>query len=87
MFWRSLIVINLLSLLSSSVAITIEGQFDTREFFLFLNKFGFLKTEKTSETKSSYGYIYGNVTSGADRPFLTLAVLDRHHFLEFYGNR
>lgn len=88
MNWRSLIVVNLLSLLSSSFAVTIEGQFDTSDFFLFLNKFGFLKTVKTSETKSSFGYIYGNITSSDHDDFhLTLAVLDRHHFLEFYGNR
>lgn len=88
MFWRSLIVVYLLSLLSSSLAVIIEGQFDTSDFFLFLNKFGFLKTEKTSETKSSFGYIYGNITSSDDfHGHLTLAVLDRHHFLEFYGNR
>lgn len=85
---RSLIVLNCLALLASSVAVTIEGQFDTSDFFLFLNKFGFLKTEKTVEQKSSYGYIFGNITGRNDFPgTLTLAVLDRHHFLEFYGNR
>lgn len=88
MNWRSLIVLNFLSLLSSSAAVTIEGQFDTSDFYLFLNKFGFLKTEKTSELKSAFGYIFGNITAGDDENgTLTLAVLDRHHFLEFYGNR
>lgn len=85
---RSFIVLNLLALLSSAVAVTIEGEFATSNFFLFLNKFGFLKTEKTSEQKASYGYIFGNITTNEDFPgFVTLAVLDRHHFLEFYGNR
>jgi hypothetical protein len=85
---RSLIVLNVLALLSSSVAVTIEGHFDTSEFFLFLNKFGFLKTEKTTEQKASFGYIFGNITAHDDFPgTVTLAVLDRHHFLEFYGNR
>lgn len=88
MSFRSLIVLNILSLLSSSLALTIEGQFDTSDFFLFLNKFGFIKTEKTSEQKASFGYIFGNITSTDDFPGqFTLAVLDRHHFLEFYGNR
>lgn len=88
MGWRSLIVLNLLLLLSSFEAVTIEGQFDSRDFFLFLNKFGFIKTEKTSEQKASFGYIFGNVTASDNFDgSLTLAVLDRHHFLEFYGNR
>jgi hypothetical protein len=87
MCWRSLIVLNLLSLLSPSLAVTIDGQFDTSDFFHFLNKFGFIKSEKT-EQKATFGYIYGNVTTNEDfRGHLTLAVLDRHHFLEFYGNR
>lgn len=82
----SLIV--LASLLSLSTAVTIEGQFDTDDFYLFLNKFGFIKTEKTSEQKATFGYIFGNITASHDfSPTLTLAVLDRHHFLEFYGNR
>lgn len=88
MYLRSLIVLNFLSLISLSFAITIEGQFDTSDFYLFLNKFGFIKTEKTSEQKASFGYIFGNITTRDDLPgHLTLAVLDRHHFLEFYGNR
>lgn len=83
---RSVIV--LASLFSLSAAVTIEGQFDTDNFYLFLNKFGFIKTEKTSEQKSTFGYVFGNITSSHDfSPTLTLAVLDRHHFLEFYGNR
>lgn len=88
MNWCSLIVLNLVSLLSPSLAITIDGQFDTKDFYLFLNKFGFIKSEKTAEQKATFGYIYGNVTTSEDfEGHLTLAVLDRHHFLEFYGNR
>ena len=85
---RSLIV--LASLLYLSTAVSIEGQFDTDDFFHFLNKFGFEKTSKTSEQKSTFGYIFGNITvihKNDFAPTLTLAVLDRHHFLEFYGNR
>lgn len=83
---RSLIVLT--SLLSLSTAVTIRGQFNTDNFYLFLNKFGFIKTEKTSDQKATFGYIFGNITASHDfSPTLTLAVLDRHHFLEFYGNR
>lgn len=88
MYRRSLIVLNLLSLLSSTLALSIEGQFETKDFFLFLNKFGFQQTSKNIDAKASFGYIFGNITSSDDFPgFMTLAVLDRHHFLEFYGNR
>lgn len=85
---RSLIALNLLWLFSSISALSIEGQFETNEFFLFLNKFGFQQTSKTIDAKATFGYIFGNITSNEDFPgHLTLAVLDRHHFLEFYGNR
>lgn len=86
MNWRSFIV--LVTLLSSSLATFIEGEFESKNFFLFLNKFGFVKTEVSSESKATYGYIFGNITSSNDSSSrVTLAVLDRHHFLEYYGNR
>lgn len=88
MNWRSFIVLNLLSLLSPTLALSIEGQFETDDFFLFLNKFGFQQTSKTIDAKASFGYIFGNITSNDDIPgYMTLAVLDLRHFLEFYGNR
>lgn len=85
---RSWIVLKFLLLISSSAAVTIEGEFVTTDFYVFLNKFGFLKTEKGFDTTRSFGYIFGNITASDDFPAIsTLAVLDRHHFLEFYGNR
>lgn len=88
MDWRSLIVFVAIAS-SSSFATKLEGQFDSKDFFLFLNKFGFIKTVRNSEQKATYGYIFGNVTAASREPqsTVTLAVLDRHHFLEFYGNR
>jgi len=65
----------------------ITGTFDTREFFRFLIKFGFQKTDRHRQ-KDSYGYIFGNVTARTDFDVpITLAILDRSHFLEYYGNR
>lgn len=84
MILRSLIVLT--SLLSLTAAVNIEGQFDTDDFYLFLNKFGFQKSSEIDQ-KSTFGYIFGNITAKDLPPSLTLAVLDRHHFLEFYGNR
>lgn len=74
-------------------ATRITGTYKTDEFFRFLNKFGFQKTDKHSQ-KDSYGYIFGNITSNDDlqtataaNHYATLAVLDRYHFMEFYENR
>lgn len=65
----------------------ITGTFDTRDFFRFLIKFGFQKTDRHRQ-KDSYGYIFGNVTARTDFDVpITLAILDRGHFLEYYGNR
>lgn len=65
----------------------ITGTFNTDEFFRFLMKFGFQQTDRHHQ-RDSYGYIFGNVTSrnNFSQP-ITLAVLDRGHFLEYYGNR
>jgi hypothetical protein len=86
MHWCNILVFSLLSL---SEAVKIEGSFKTKDFYRFVSKFGFIKTEKHQQ-KTSFGYIYGNVSSDESFPkdvAITLAVLDRHHFLEFYGNR
>lgn len=87
-----LVLIVLFSNITSIVVgLRIDGSFVTNNFFKFVSKFGFIKTER-HQTKSSdeYGFIYGNITSDDAFPSgvtVTLAVLDRHHFLEFYGNR
>ena len=65
----------------------ISGTFETNEFFRFLNKFGFQKTDQHRQ-KETYGYIFGNITSKTNLSVpVTLAVLDRDHFLEYYSNR
>lgn len=68
-------------------ATRIIGDFHTDEFFKFIVKFGFQKAETHSQ-RDSFGYIYGNITSeDSFNVPVTLAVLDRSSFLEFYGNR
>ena len=63
----------------------VTGTWNTREYFRFLIKFGFQKTEVHQEND---GYIYGNITmTGSLSKKATLAVLDRGYFLEYYGNR
>lgn len=65
----------------------ITGTWKTGSFFKFLAKFGFQKTN-LKDRKSTQGYIYGNITSSHQNltHFVTLAVLDRGYFLEFFGN-
>lgn len=74
----------------------ITGTFSPhKQFFKFLIKFGFQKTE-LHEKRESFGYIFGNVTAAnhgstvqiaSDQPTVTLAVLEKWNFLQFYGNR
>lgn len=82
-----LVIIIIQPLLYSTTRIT--GTFHTDEFFKFIDKFGFQKTDKHSQ-KDSFGYIFGNITSNdyfKSNAFVTFAVQDSHTFLEFYGNR
>ncbi|CAK1600851.1 unnamed protein product [Parnassius mnemosyne] len=65
----------------------IKGQFSTKEFFKFLVKFGFQKTDIHFQ-KETYGYIFGNITSNEHFKYpITFAVLDRRHFIHYYKNR
>lgn len=85
-FYLLALVIILLPQLSNATRIT--GTYKTDEFFRFLNKFGFQKTDKHSQ-KDSYGYIFGNITSNDDLQnyFATLVVLDKNNFKEFYETK
>lgn len=65
----------------------LTGTFHPNQFFKFIIKFGFQKTERHSQ-RDSFGYIYGNITSKDSYPVpITFAVLDKPSFLEYYGNR
>ena len=64
----------------------VKGTWRTGTFFHFLAKFGFQKTNLKDRVQTQ-GYIYGNVTANRNLThFVTLAVLDRGYFLEYYGN-
>lgn len=75
-------------------ALHIQGTFNPKnDFFRFLAKFGFQKTE-LRRRDDSQGFIYGNITLlnqnetvNTTQQRVTLAVLDRGYFLEYYGNR
>lgn len=65
----------------------IKGSFRSNDFFKFLIKFGFQKTDRHLPD-ASHGYIFGNITSQETLPTpITFAVLDRPYFLEYYENR
>lgn len=83
----SLLLPLMLLLLKDVSSTHISGSFQTKDFFKFLIKFGFQKTDPNRE-KETYGYIFGNITSKKNfSQNITLAVLDRGCFLEYYGNR
>lgn len=85
---RALVLCVLLSLRAEYARGThITGTFDTRDFFRFLVKYGFQKTDRHRQ-HDTYGYVFGNITARTDFAApITLAILDRGHFLEYYGNR
>lgn len=65
----------------------IVGTWNSSDFFKFLFKFGFQRTVQLNQ-KDSYGYIFGNITANlTSSQYVTLAVLDRGYFLQYYGNR
>nr|XP_037274267.1 LOW QUALITY PROTEIN: integral membrane protein GPR180-like [Rhipicephalus microplus] len=75
----------------SAQCLHLRGTFRTGQFFTFLAKFGFKKTDR-HDHENTLGYIYGNVTAtSAAKGDLThrgtLVVADRDNFLAFYGNR
>lgn len=68
----------------------LSGTFRTNDFFKFIVKFGFQKTERHPQKDLclSCGYVFGNITSRDSFPVpVTLAVLEQSEFLEYYGNR
>ncbi|CAH2207655.1 jg18119, partial [Pararge aegeria aegeria] len=75
------------SVLFTATATHVKGEFTTQDFFKFLVKFGFQKTDIHFQ-KETYGYIFGNITSNENFKYpVTFAVLDRPHFLHYYKSR
>lgn len=84
---RLLLALCVLISVPGGSGIRVKGRYNPGEdFFKFLVKFGFQKSERTS-LRDTYGYIYGNITATGALPVnLTLAVLDGNRFLDFYSN-
>lgn len=75
------------SYFAAASCVHIKGEFSTNEFFKFLAKYGFQKTDIHYQ-KETYGYILGNLTSNFVFKYpITFAVLDRRHFIHYYKSR
>ncbi|XP_023223794.1 transmembrane protein 145 [Centruroides vittatus] len=68
----------------------LNGNFHTDQFFRFLAKFGFQKTD-IHDRINTLGFIYGNITTEIQNASnihkATFVVVDREYFLEFYQKR
>lgn len=65
----------------------LRGTFHTKDFFKFLIKFGFQKTDRHHRDET-HGYIFGNITSKQSLPLpITFSALPKQYFLEYYQNR
>jgi len=74
-------------LLQTTRCLHVTGQWHSNEFFKFLGKFGFQKTNE-QDLDGTQGFIYGNVTSRHDvTGQMALVVLDSEYFSELFGNR
>lgn len=80
-------VILILVCFQSTTPTHLKGTFHTKEFFKFLIKFGFQKTDRHHKD-DTHGYIFGNITSKQDLPVpVTFVVLAKPYFLDYYKNR
>lgn len=90
MYRKSLLFIFLITFITcfcNTNSAHLKGTFKSNEFFKFLVKFGFQKTD-THQKELSNGYIFGNITSRQKFSVpITFAVLDKSYFLQYYQNR
>lgn len=71
---------------SSVKCLHIKGTWDTSDFFLFLTRFGFQKTDP-GMLDDTQGFIYGNITSSSKLDsYFNLVLVDSEYFMEYYGN-
>lgn len=87
------LVFLLLTTIQTCAGIHLQGTFSTSEFFKFIARFGFQKTDVHNEEVTT-GYIYGNFTvvgfgnqSVPKDSLITLSVMDYNYFIDYYNNR
>jgi hypothetical protein len=54
----------------------VQGTWETEEFFVFLSKFGFQKTESNNKNDTQ-GYVFGNITSPSDLGVIPRRIVKR----------
>ncbi len=76
----------------STTSVHVKGTFKTDEFFKFVTRFGFQKTDEHNADKTT-GYIYGNISliskphhnqSLPTDSLISLAVLPGDYFIDYY---
>lgn len=84
MFKYHISILLLFYLFSYSNSLHLKGTFNTKDFFVFLAKFGFQKTDNHDHI-NTLGFIYGNISSQqAVKHKATFVVVDRQYFLDYY---
>ena len=64
----------------------LTGKWNSQDFYLFLAKFGFQKTDP-GKLDDTQGFIYGNVTAKTPpNSYYTLVLADSEYFIELHGN-
>ena len=64
----------------------LSGKWDSQNFYLFLAKFGFQKTDP-GMLDDTQGFIYGNITANTPpNSYYTLVLADSEYFIELHGN-
>ncbi|ESO94273.1 hypothetical protein LOTGIDRAFT_118765 [Lottia gigantea] len=84
---RTFLVSHIFTFLTIIHALRLQGTMETRDYFRFLSKFGFQKTDQNNGDQTQ-GYVYGNITSRSNKSSsMILVVVDSEYFKEFYGNQ
>lgn len=82
--------LTLIFLFGTTDGLHLKGTFHSTEFFLFLAKFGFQKTDDNN-IESTRGYLYGRLSSknfnSSDDLDMYLVVVDSQYFVQYYAQR
>lgn len=86
-YYISYFLIYLNIFISGILCLHIKGTWNTKDYYIFLTKFGIQKTD-TKDIVNTEGFIYGNITTkskSVEHP-LTFVFVDSEYFLEYHGN-
>ena len=78
-----------LGFVTSTSCLRIQRKFHSKDFFVFISRFGFQRTYPKS-VEDTLGYIFGNITIDGHESLAnqySLVVVDSDYFLDFFTNR